>query len=163
MRSLTRIGPSVPMTENPSVVFVVIFERNLVSWGCRNQKIVACSFAKAEYNGIADVSAEVTWVVSLLCELGIASTTAPRLWCDNLGATYLCANPVFHAHTKHVEIDYNFVCDKVANGELHVNFISNKNQFVDIFTMAYCLLHALRSYEKSSTLSAATRELSGVY
>jgi hypothetical protein len=32
----------------------------------------------------------------------------PCLWCDNLGATYLSANPIFHGRVKHVEINYHF-------------------------------------------------------
>jgi hypothetical protein len=32
----------------------------------------------------------------------------PCLWCDNLGATYLSANPIFRGRVKHVEIDYHF-------------------------------------------------------
>nr|GEV83000.1 hypothetical protein [Tanacetum cinerariifolium] len=57
---------------------------------------------------------ELTWLQALLNELGIRSSSTPILWCDNLGATYLLANPIFHARTKHVEIDYHFVREKVA-------------------------------------------------
>lgn len=81
------------------------------------------------------MAAEVSWIVSLLCELGLASSTPPCLWCDNLGATYLYANPIFHARTKHVEVvDFHFIHDKVALVDLHMNFISTKYQVVDIFT-----------------------------
>lgn len=64
---------------------------------------------------------------------GLAS---PTLWCDNVGATYLTTNPIFHACTKHIEIDFYFVCDKVAHKDLHkcMRFISSKDQIVDIMT-----------------------------
>ncbi|XP_019161411.1 PREDICTED: uncharacterized protein LOC109158048 [Ipomoea nil] len=84
------------------------------------QRTVARSSTKAEYKGLADVSAEVPWLVSLLHEIGILPAPPPRLWCDNLGATYLCANPVFYARKKHIEIGYHFVRDKVAKNELEV-------------------------------------------
>ncbi|XP_062196364.1 uncharacterized protein LOC133899389 [Phragmites australis] len=53
----------------------------------------------------------------------------PTLWCDNLGA-----NPVFHAQTKHVKIDFQFVREKVAARALEVKFISSADQIADIFT-----------------------------
>ncbi|GJW89836.1 integrase [Tanacetum coccineum] len=61
------------------------------------------------FQALADTVAELTWLQALLNELGIRSSSTPILWCDNLGATYLSANPIFHARTKHVEIDYHFV------------------------------------------------------
>ncbi|XP_019175785.1 PREDICTED: uncharacterized protein LOC109171109 [Ipomoea nil] len=114
--------------------FAVFLGKNLKSWVCRKQQTVARSSTEAEYKGLADVSVEVTWLVSLMQEMEFPVISAPKLWCDNLGATYLCANPVFHARTKHIEIDYHFVRDKVAKNELQVHFISTKDQIADIFT-----------------------------
>ena len=61
-------------------------------------------------------------------------TSVPILWCDNLGATYLSANLAFHARTKHVEVDFYFVREKVAGGKLSIQFISTHDQIANIFT-----------------------------
>ena len=74
------------------------------------------------------------WVESLLQELGVTQQRVPILWCDTLGATYLTANPVFHARTKHIEIDFHFVRERVAAGALEVRFISSGDQLADVFT-----------------------------
>jgi hypothetical protein len=74
------------------------------------------------------------WVQSILKELCIPSPSYARLWCDNLGATYLLANPVFHACTKHIKIDYHFVQERVARNLLEIRFVSTKDQLADGFT-----------------------------
>lgn len=95
---------------------------------------ISRSSTEAEYKALANGAAEVTWVHSLLKEIHVPQPRAPVLWCDNLGATYLTANPVFHARTKHIEVDFHFVREKVALGSLDVRFVSSGDQVADGFT-----------------------------
>jgi hypothetical protein len=77
----------------------------------------------------------VIWLQSLLRELGLlCHRRAPILWCDNLGATYLFANPRFHGRTKHIEVDFHFVHERVVAKELQIRFLSSKDQFADGLT-----------------------------
>jgi hypothetical protein len=62
-----------------------------------------------EYKVMANATAEIMWIQTLLKELCIPSPRSARLWCDNIGAMYLSPNPVFHGRTKHIEADYHFV------------------------------------------------------
>lgn len=84
---------------------------------------------------MANATAEIIWVQSLLGELGVFQTRAPCLaWCDNLGPTYLSANPFFHARTKHIEVDFHFVKERMAQKALEIRFIPSQDQVVDGLT-----------------------------
>ena len=78
--------------------------------------------AKAEYRFMASTAAELTWLSFLLYDLGIALPRPPILHCDNLSALYMIVNPVFHGRTKHIELDYHYVREKVALGSLETHF-----------------------------------------
>ena len=114
--------------------FAIFVGPNLISWSSKKQPTVSRSSTKAEYKALANGAAEAIWVESLLKELGIQQQRTPILWCDNIGATYLTTNPVFHARTKHIEIDFHFVRERVAAGALQVRFISSDDQLADVFT-----------------------------
>jgi hypothetical protein len=114
--------------------FAIFLGSNLVSWRAGKQPTVSRSSTKAEYKAIANVTAEIMWVQTLLNELGILQPRVASLWYDNLGAMYLSANPVFHTRTKHIEVDYHFVRERVARKQLNIRFLSSKDQLADGFT-----------------------------
>jgi hypothetical protein len=41
---------------------------------------------------------------------------------------------MFHARTKHIEIDYHFVRERVVANKLKVQFLCSKNQLADCLT-----------------------------
>jgi len=117
--------------DRPSTSGFCLSGFNLISWSARKQSTVSRSSTKDEYKAMADATAEVIWIQTLLKELRLASSPSATLWCDNLGATYLSANPVFHARTKHIEVDYHFVRERVARKLLHIRFVSTHHQLAD--------------------------------
>ena len=96
--------------------FAVFLGSNLISRCAKKQATVSWSSTEAEYKSLANATTEIMWIHKLLDELGV-------LWCDNIGATYLAANLVFHARTKHIEIYFHFVRERVAQRLPDIRFI----------------------------------------
>jgi hypothetical protein len=114
--------------------FAVFLGSNLISWSAMKQSTISRSSTEAEYKSIANTTTEFMWVQMMLQELGIPHLSIATLWCDNLGATYLSTNHVFYARTKHIEVDYHFVHERVAKKQLDIQFISTQDQIADGFT-----------------------------
>ncbi|XP_019096445.1 PREDICTED: uncharacterized protein LOC109130834 [Camelina sativa] len=114
--------------------YIIYFGGSPVSWSSKKQRSVSRSSTEAKYRAAANTASELRWICSLLSEMGITLPTAPVIYCDNMGATYLCANPVFHSKMKHVAIDYHFVQENVQSGTLRVAHISGDDQLADCLT-----------------------------
>lgn len=69
------------------------------------QKVVARLSIEVESRALALTSAETTWIEFVLLELNISLPHILVLYYDNMSATMLAANPIMHAHMKHVKID----------------------------------------------------------
>jgi hypothetical protein len=70
----------------------------------------------------------------LFREIRISLFTILTIWCDNVSALALASNPVYHARTKHIKVDYHFVREKVLNRDIALKFISTHDQIADVFT-----------------------------
>jgi hypothetical protein len=66
-------------------------------------------------------------------------------------ATYLLANPIFHAKMKYIEIDFHFVRERVANKLLENRIISSQDQVADGFTKAL-LIKQLEEFKHNLNL-----------
>uniref|UniRef100_A0A2N9H2D8 Reverse transcriptase Ty1/copia-type domain-containing protein n=1 Tax=Fagus sylvatica TaxID=28930 RepID=A0A2N9H2D8_FAGSY len=85
-------------------------------------------FTEAEYRAMASTAAELTWISFILRDIGVSQAQPPVLFCDNLSALHMSVNPVLHARTKHIAIDYHFVREKVALGSLLTRFVPSSLQ-----------------------------------
>jgi histone deacetylase 1/2 len=123
-----------PDTRCSTSGFCMYLGDNLVRWFSRRQTTVSRSSAEAEYRAVATAVAESCWVRQLMQELQCPIQTATIVYCDNVSAVYLSANPVHHRRTKHIELDIHFVREKVALGAVRVLHVPSSSQYADIFT-----------------------------
>jgi hypothetical protein len=58
------------------------------------------------------------------------------IYCDNINNILLANNPVYHVRTKHIEVHYHFIREKILARKINLIHVSTKNQIADIFTKA---------------------------
>ena len=121
---------------------------NPISWSSKNQRGVSRSSTESEYRAVANVASEIRWLCSLLTELHIRLPLGPTIFCDNIGATYLCANPVFHSRMKHIALDYHFVRNMIQTRALRVSHVSTNDQLADALTKPLSRGHFLSARSK---------------
>ncbi|KAH9667197.1 retrovirus-related pol polyprotein from transposon RE1 [Citrus sinensis] len=114
--------------------YCVYLGDNLVAWSSRKQGIVARSTVESEYRAMALCSTEITWINSLLGELKMEVENVPIILSDSTSAAAIAANPVYHSRTKHFEIDFHFLRDKVTKGELEINYVGSNDQIANVLT-----------------------------
>ncbi|GJS67365.1 cysteine-rich receptor-like protein kinase 8 [Tanacetum coccineum] len=124
---------SCPMTRRSTRGYFILPDDSPVSWKSKKQVVVPRSSAEAEYMAMALTCYEVTWLVSLLMDLGIKDPEPVDLFCDNQAAWYIAANPIFHARTRHIEVDYHYVKDQLKACNNKPSYVYTKSHLAYVF------------------------------
>ncbi|KAG0595415.1 hypothetical protein M758_UG164700 [Ceratodon purpureus] len=78
---------------------------------------------------------EATWLRRLLGEIRVQNLQqSTTIRGDNHGSLNLSHNPVYHARTKHIEVRHHFVREKIASGEVRLEYVPTSDQLADILT-----------------------------
>ncbi|GJX48850.1 ribonuclease H-like domain-containing protein [Tanacetum coccineum] len=132
-------------------------------WVAKRQHTLSRSSAEGEYRGVANVAAESAWLRNLLRELQSLLSTATLVYCDNVSAVYISANPVQHQRTKHIEIDIHFVCDMVTAGQVRVLHVpSCAISIADIFTKGLSSV-LFEDFRSSLSVCPPSAQTTGAY
>ena len=114
--------------------YCVFIEGNLLYWKSKKQDVMARFSAEAEYQAMAWVTCELIWLIQLLQELRFGKDGQMTFVCDNQAGLHIASNLVFHEMTKHIEVNYHFIQEKIVSGYMTTSFVNSSDQLADIFT-----------------------------
>jgi hypothetical protein len=115
--------------------FCFLLNGSIVSWTSKCQPVTALSVAEAEYIAATEAAKEAIWWRLFLSELGFHQDTT-ILHEDNQSCIRLAKNPQSHNRTKHIQVRFHFIREKVASKEIAMQYIPTKHQLGDLFTKA---------------------------
>ncbi|XP_011004766.1 PREDICTED: uncharacterized protein LOC105111176 [Populus euphratica] len=98
--------------------YCIFLSNSLISWKFKKQSIVSHSLAETEYQSMASTCSELTWLRYLLQDLHVSHPQATQLYYDNQAALHIAANLVFHERTKHIELDFRAIRDKIQDSSI---------------------------------------------
>jgi len=121
-------------TRRSTTGYVFFLNGSVVSWKSKRQPTVATSSTEAEYMALYSATQEAVWLRLLLNGLGCASEMPTTICQDNQGCIALAKNPVFHARTKHIDIKFHFLREKVEAGVIELEYKPTDEMIADGLT-----------------------------
>ena len=79
---------------------------------------------------------EAIWLRQLLADMGYVQEGATTIICDNQGCIQLAKNPMHHSRTKHIDIQYHFIREKLEMEEICLSYCPTEHMIADVLTKA---------------------------
>jgi hypothetical protein len=134
-------GDSDTRRSTTGYVFVLadaagVIRSGAISTNCRLQPTVALSSSEAEYMAVCSAAVEAIYLRSLFNDLGYQQTAPTVIYEDNQAAIALANSALgqWHSRTRHVDVRYKFVKERVRSLEIQLVYVNTADQLADICT-----------------------------
>jgi hypothetical protein len=115
---------------------IFLYDGTAIAWSSHKQPLIALSSTEAEYIAAASAAREITWLRSVVGELGNLPPSPTPLYCDNQSAIALAKNGLMNARTKHIDLRYHYVHDTIETGLISLSYVHTNDQVADALTKA---------------------------
>ena len=106
-----------------------------ISWKAQKQSTVATSTAEAEYIAAFEAAKEALYLKRMGCDFKVLSDDhCVTLHDDSQACIKIAGNPQLAERTKHFDIKYHWLREKVKAKQVKLTYINTNEQLADIFT-----------------------------
>ena len=122
----------------------------MMNGGCitrssKRQASVSLSTTEAEFIAASEATKEAIWLRKLWYDIGHECENPTILNMDNQSSIKLTKHQEFHRRSKHIDVRYHFIREKVRENFIDPKYVNTHEQCADIITKAL-------SYEKFAFL-----------
>jgi hypothetical protein len=105
-----------------------------ISWSSKRQQTIALSSTEAEYMAASSAAQEVMYLRALLLSLRHKQDGPTILYQDNQGAIAIGKDFVSNRRTKHIDIKYHYIRERVEKGDIQLQYLSTEEMIADCLT-----------------------------
>jgi len=128
-------------TRRSTTGYIFLFNGMPISWNSKLQRTIALSSCEAEYMAIKEAIKEQQYINSILSELRPIykdkfAIECLNIYIDSNSAIELAKNPVYHARTKYIDIQYHYIRECLQKGVSKLIWVPTEGQLADGLTKA---------------------------
>jgi len=117
--------------------YLFLLYEGLISWCFKCQQFIVLFLTEAKYMAETQATKKVIWLCCFLSEIDyFHDNNVVVIQADNNKAMNLARNPEFHAHIKHINIQYYFIYEAVDCHLVDFEFVPTVKQAADGLTKA---------------------------
>ena len=116
--------------------YVFMVNGGAVSWSSKKQELVTLLMTEAEYVAQTHTAKEAVQIHCLFMELFGPIDGPTTLFSDSKSDISLTHNSHYHAHTKHINIHYHFICYIIEAGTIKLVYCSTDDMTANMLTKA---------------------------
>src|SRR5258705_12608694 len=91
--------------------YAFLFCGAIITWSVKKQPTIALSSTEVEYMAMTHSGKEAVFLNHLFDNLEIPVKFPIPLLVDNQSTITLAENPIFHTHSKHIEVCHHWMCE----------------------------------------------------
>ncbi|RXW21441.1 hypothetical protein EST38_g4440 [Candolleomyces aberdarensis] len=122
--------------------FIFSTGTSVISWSLKKQPIITLYFTESKYIMLSHATKEEKWLQTLAHKIlpvvgfgfYVKNFNPTVLYCNNQRAIKLSTNPIFDAHTKHIDIHFHFIHQTITSCDLQLIYCPTNTMVADIMT-----------------------------
>ena len=103
--------------------FCFMLGSSCISWLSKKQPTVATSSCEAKYRAAFTATTECVWLRRLMAYLDVGQDSPTTIYIDSQSALVVARNPIFHSPTKHIEVHYHYVRERLSIQEISLMYV----------------------------------------
>jgi hypothetical protein len=119
--------------------YVFLLAGGAVAWKTVKQTLTATSTMQAEFIAVYEGVCQGMWLRNFLMQTRVLDSIVSRplkIFCDNSAAVFFTKNNKRSSNSKHIDLKYYSVRERVKDEEIEIVQIDTKSQLADPFTKA---------------------------
>ena len=116
--------------------YVFFLGQGAISWSSKRQPTIALSTIETKYMAVSQSAKEAIWLRQLIADVGCVQERATMIMYNNQGCIALAKNPKHHSHTKHIDVQHHFICEKVEEEVIELRYCPTQEMVADVLTKA---------------------------
>ena len=115
-----------------------MLDSSSISWLSKKQPTMVTSSCEVEHMVAFLATVECVCLRWLIVDQSVGQDSSTTIYTNNQSALNVVRNLIFHADTKHIEVHYHYIRERLSVREISLVYVPTEDNLANLFTKTLC-------------------------